>query len=441
MKNTMATLQRARQTLGRALLSGLLLGFVLLCALPGALAQRSELQSALQQAQISYDDFGYGEAERQLEDAIGLAERLGLEQDPVVAQLYLFLGVVRHTTSGEGPAELAFIEALKIDPNAFLNPDYATPVLNQILDRARASVPQPVNPVTPIEPTPVVGRELEHAPVTTANAGVPLTFTAKVAATVPLYRMQLSYRRYGERSYSTIEMNPSDPTTFRVQLPGSEIYSSQLDYFIEALDRTGGILVATGGPLSPLNVIVFGGEGYKPPPGGHGPKAPEQSGPRQYVFAQVLAGGGIGLATGTPVVMTEQEVNTGVAPAPFHVLAELGIMITNDLHLSGFYRKQIVEEEDLFGAKLRWWFDNEGPWRSFTGVGGGYGYVRHTVDLRPAVEFVDTTREGDKHGGVSVGFGYAFNDHVMFVTEFYTMILFPEISVHLDGNMGFRVSF
>lgn len=405
---------------------------------------RGELETSLRQSMTSYDNLEFGEAERRLEDAISLAERLGLDGDPLVADLYIFLGVVRFTISGEEATEKAFAQGLKLNPDANINPDYKTPDLEVILERVRATVPR--NNVGTPDPAPVVGREIEHTPVQTANAGQPVIFEAAVPPTVPLYRMQLNFRRYGEREYSVLEMEPINPTTFRISLPGDEVYTSNIDYFIEALDRTGGILVATGGPLSPLNIIVFGGDQYKGNGGkGKGKGSPDPDptpqGERQYVFLQVSGGGGFGLATGSPVVMSQLEINPGLAPAPFHVVGELGFMLTRSLHLSGFYRAQIVERDDLFGAKLKWWFDSESSWRAYTGVGGGYGRVRHTVDLRPAAAFVDTTREGPFHGGVGFGFGYAFNDHFMMVIDFYTLILFPDISAHMDGNFGFRVSF
>jgi hypothetical protein len=433
--------QRSPSPWPRALLSLAAAALAALLLLTPAWGQgRDELQGSLAQAMRSYDELEFSEAERRLEDAIKLAERLGLDQDPVVADLHIFLGVVRFTVSGEEATERAFRAGLTINPDANISPDYKTPDLDVILERVRASIPRGVG--TP-DPTPVVGREIEHTPIQTANAGQPIIFEATVPPTVPLYRMQLNYRRYGDREYSILDMQPVNPTTFRVILPGDEVYTSNLDYFIEVLDRTGGILVATGGPLSPLNVIVFGGDKFK----GGGKKNkkdpdpdPTPSGDRQYVFLQVSGGGGFGLATGTPDVMKQLEINPGIAPAPFHVIGELGFMLTQSLHLSGFYRAQIVEPENLFGAKLKWWFDSDSDWMAYTGVGGGYGRVRHTVDLRPAAEFVDTTREGPFHGGVGFGFGYKIGANVMFVIDFYTLILFPDISAHLDGNLGFRFS-
>jgi hypothetical protein len=402
---------------------------------------KPELQSSLRQAMEAYDGLEFSESERRLEDAIALAERLGLDEDPISADLYIFLGVVRFTLSGEDATAKAFQKGLEINPSAQINPDYATPDLERILRRVKDTLPPKIDTTPPTS----AGRQIEHTPVETANAGQPIVFEAAVPPTVPLYRMQLNIRRYGERDYKAIDMEPISPTRFRAILSGKEVRTAQIDYFIEALDRTGGLLVATGGPLSPLNVIVFGGEKGGPiiTDPGDGPEDPDPtpSGPRQYVFLQVSAGGGFGLATGTPVVMKQLEINPGLAPAPFHVVGELGVMITESLHLSGFYRKQIVELEDLFGGKLRWWFDSESSWRAYTAVGGGYGHVRHTVDLRPAAEFVDTTREGPLHGGVGFGFGYAFNDHTMLCIDFYTLILFPTISAHMDANLGFRVSF
>ena len=173
---------------------------------------------------------------------------------------------------------------------------------------------------------------------------------------------------------------------------------------------------------------------------------PRPSGESKVFFLQLSAGSGFGLATAEPEVMKDVPIRAGLAPAPLHLYGELGFNLVPSLSLSAFYRNQLVlltagvEVEPMFGAKLAWWFDDEGPLLLYSGVGAGYGRIRHTVNLAPSVDFVETTREGPVHTGVGFGLGYAFNDAVALVIDVYIPVLFPDLSVHGDANLGLRFS-
>ncbi len=434
----------------------LLLFAAAVCALVPVAASaqgKGELAKSLRRAMDAYDNIEFGEAERGLEDAIALAQRLGQDQTPAAAELHLFLGVVRHAVSGDAAAEDAFLDGLTIDPSATLNPDYATPQLEAILERARARVPT-ANPdpgpgpdVTP-DLSPAGFDGMRHDPIETATAGTPVQFAAEVSANTPVYRVTVHYRRFGEREYTALPLTPSGDTKFVGLLEGGRVRTSQIDYYIEASDRTGKTLVGAGGALSPLSIIVFGDTDtvitdpdLDPDPD----PDPEPGGERRHMYLSVGAGSGAGLATGDPIVNPAVPIRTGLAPTPLHINAELGFYLIESLTLGAFMRAQLVlltegvELEPIFGGKLAWWFDNEGAVRLYSGVGGGYGFVRHTVNLNPTLDFVDTTREGPLHAGVGFGLGFHFNDYVALVLDAYVPVLFPTLSVQADVQLGLRL--
>lgn len=429
-----------------------LLAAVVCLSVPVAtLAQGSgELTKALRRAQDAYDNIEFGEAERGLEDAIALAERLGQDQTPEAADLHLFLGVVRHAVSGDAAAEDAFVAGLTINPSAQLSPDYATPQLEEILERARGrvptNVPDPGPDITP-DLTPAGFDGMRHDPIETATAGTPLQFQAEVSANTPVYRVTVHYRRFGEREYTALPLQPSGDTKFVGLLDGKRVRTSQIDYYIEATDRTGKTLVGAGGALSPLSVIVFGDTDtvIGDPDPDPDPDPEPGSGERRHMYLTLGAGSGLGLATGDPIVNPDVPIRTGLAPTPLHINAELGFYLMESLTLGAFMRGQLVlltegiELEPIFGGKLAWWFDNDGALRLYSGVGGGFGFVRHTVDLNPTLDFVDTTREGPAHAGVGFGLGYFFNDYVALVLDAYVPVLFPTLSVQADIQLGLRV--
>jgi len=407
-----------------------------------------QLEDALTRSTNKYDTLQLQEAERELEEAIAQAHRFGVN-DPILAKLHVMLGVVRFgLTQEEQDAYDQFISAVEVDPSVDVHPDYKTPTLAAVMERARAAVPNNGGGGGGGggggEPE-VIGRpEMNHSPVETATFGKPVTFTAEIPPTVPLYRITMNYRRYGEREFKTLEMRPETESRFSVVLPAAEVRTSQIDYFIEVLDRTGKILVSSGGPTSPNNIVVFGSDGTDLPP--DDPNPPTDGGGRQFIFLQVTGGGGIGFATANPHFHPDLRINPGLALAPFHVAGEIGVMITPEVHLSAFTRFQIIErpeggDQEIFGGRLRWWFDNEGALQMYTGLGGGYGRVRHTVNLAPVIDFVDTTAEGPIHAGVNFGVAWMLNPHFGLVTDSYTLILFPDVSAHLDMTLGVRTSF
>ncbi len=436
-----------------------LLAFVItLCWLPihhSAAQNSSKLERALAKAQKAYDELEFEDAELLLEGAIGRAKQQGLDQDPTTARLYIFLGIIRFSTTGEPEAEQAFIEALTIDPSAEIDPDYRTPNLDKVFERARGQAGGGFPPDTGTGFPPDTGTgfppdtggppSLQHTPVRTANAGRPLRFEAQIPQTLPVYRVVLHYRRFGERNFSTLDMRPVGRSSFVVDLDGRQVDSSQMDYFIEALDRTGGILIAAGGPSSPLQITVFGGSNNfsSPEPD---PEPDGDSGERQYVFISLTASTGLGLATGTPDAVRFPQfaninVDAGIAPSPFSANAELGVMITPAVHISGFFRLQIPEITMLGGAKLRYWFENEGDFRLNVGIGGGFGEVSHIVDLRPAADFTSFTKEGPIHVGVPFGAIFGLSENFALVLDLYAMALFPVFSIHGDLHLGIRASF
>lgn len=436
--------QGGRRAWFTAAVTSVLLGLHVLSGGVEAHAQGSQmvrqLEEALTRAVNKYDTLQLQAAERELEDAINQAHRFNVT-DPVLGRLHVMLGIVRYgLTQDENDAYDQFVSAIEVDGSADIHPDYQTPTLQAIMDRARAAVPPKGNGGNGGGEPEVIGRpEMTHIPVETATFGKPIDFTAEVPQTVPLYRISLSYRRYGEREFKNVEMRPDTETRFTARIPAEEVRTGQIDYFIEVLDRTGKILVSSGGPTSPLNIVIFGSDGNDlpdDPPGG------SEGGGRQWVYIQALGGGGFGFATAPPRYFPELEIVPGLAPAPFHVYGELGLKVAPSVDVGVLYRFQVVEQEPLFaGLRGRWWFDDEGDVKLYTGVNAGYGRVRHTVNLAPVVDFVDTTAEGPFFGGVNFGVAFMLASSFGLILDFHTIFLFPELSAHLDGSFGVRAQF
>ncbi len=435
-------------------LVALLLGAALLTFLStAALADPGDeqLSASLRRAMEAYDILALDDAVKEIEGAIAMADRLGNTASPKRLELHIFHGIVLHALGDSAAASAAFQAALSIDRDAQIFEDYASPDLTGLLEAERARLPREVI-ADPIEPV-VTARKLNHTPPSRASAGEPLLFEAEVPATVPVYRVLLHHRRFGETSFKDTEMTPKGETRFFSTLGGEHICSAQIDYYIEALDRTGNILSTDGDRNSPRSVPVLGAKGRC------GEIIVDNGGQvedpaRQYVFFQLGAGGGAGLVTGnsTPLINKDANVDPGLSIAPFHLMAELGFMITDTFHISGLFRGQLVfltdgvELEPIFGGKLRYWFDNEGDFVMYATVGGGHGFVRHLIQVQqntPAgpIAFTDTIRHGPIHTGAGFGFGYQANRNIALLVDTYTLVLFPETSANVDLNLTLRVAF
>jgi hypothetical protein len=131
----------------------------------------------------------------------------------------------------------------------------------------------------------------------------------------------------------------------------------------------------------------------------------------------------------------------GVSSTPFHSLAELDIWVSSSFAISAFARIQIVEFADLYGGRIKYVF-SRGQSSFRLRLGGGYGWVRHLIQLG---EVYDTTLEGP--GMVTLGLSWVrkINKSTNFVISPDYLQLFGAApfgpSYHVDLSMGVEFGF
>ncbi len=382
----------------------------------------SKLEGMLEQAIEDYDVLMISDAKTKLEDAIALANREGVSS-PVVAELYVMLAVVDFAESrDEATAKKHFVAALEHDYEADIPAHYRNPTLKKAFKKAREEVPEPKD--DPTGSGQADRAKFEHTPPTTARAGQPLELEAFIPEDMPVYRVFVMHRRFRETEFVKLEMEPSGTTRFSAQIPAEQVRTSQLEYYIEAVDRAGDVLGQAGTQSSPLNVTVLGsGDGDQVADGkdgktgdgndgGDDPDLPvEPSGQKVYVM---LAGGsGLGfLPGGSPTAHPDRAVSGGLAPAFGHGLLDFGYMITDNAHLGMYFRWQFTPPQDfsripeeskggssflntkdecfglgmpgdcLLGFKYRWFFKDISRFRMYSSTGAGIGRVRHWLRLK-----------------------------------------------------------
>lgn len=451
---------------------------------PTAFAQSSvekKLQSSLTDAIDDYDILQIQDAEKRLEDAIALAEKEKYT-GPVLAKIYVMLGIVRFAaTRDEAVTEDAFASALENDYNAVLDPAYATPTLEDLMARAKKRVPPPQ--------TSSSVAEFTHTPVKTAEGGQALVLKAQAPADLKVAKMMALYRRFDEQQFQRIEMK-AQGTEYTATIPGSEVRTSQIEYFIFAEDQNGDIVARAGSDQAPFNVTVLGSSNVKtdpvPDPIEPDPETPGAS--RKYAYVSVFGGTGGGLllsgsATANPSVVP----GVGTAPAFGHTTIEAGGMITESAHLGVFFKFQFAPAQDfsslnpdpgsgfwdteepcfglglpgdcMLGLKYKWSFVKTDSLRVYSSFGSGIGRVRNWIQFKQrnvqscgGKEILsdsessycylrDTVRNGWFHAGAGGGVGIPLTDWLEFTGDLYVMVLLPKTSINADLNAGFTFLF
>ncbi len=449
-----------------------------------------QLQKKLDSAIEDYDFLQIQDAEKKLEEAVALAERNGVETSPVLANVYVMLGIVRFAaTRDEAVTEDIFVQGVEADANVDIDPVYQTPTLKDIMARARKRA----KPKTSDTPPPSAGDGLTHEPIQTADAGKDLEVEALTPVELPVYKVFLHYRGIDQTDYKRAEMEPTSNTRFAVTIPGNELTSSQLEYYILAEDRGGNIIDQKGSPDNPLSIVMLGSSDVDDTDSGDDevdddePDAPGTS--RQWVYLTLLGGTDFGfLPGGSPTANPEREVNPGFVPAFGHMVIDAGVRITNSAHLGIFFRWQFAPAQDftfintdpgsgfwdtedeclglglsgdcILGFKYKWFFSDSEPLKLYSSAGTGVGRVRNWLRLKEdatspacagkAIEtdsngqeicFVkDTVRTGWLHFGVGGGLAYELTDFLDLTADAYLMLLVPDTSLNLDvsGGLTFR---
>ncbi len=486
------TLSRFRLLLFIALLSAC--GFTTVLFTPAvsyAKSSEKSLKKKLNKATSLYDEIEIEAAEDVLTDAISEAASSNMS-GLTVAKLHIMLGIVRFATNGEeSEAEEQFIEAVRADPAIDIPGVYRTPILEKILKRAQAKVPKKLGDNTG---EPNVG-SFQHDVISIANAGEDLKISVNVPTQMPVFKMFFHLRRFEESAFKKFELTPKNATTFSVDIPGDEIYTSQLDYFITAEDRGGKVIARAGDDTAPNNVVVMGSGNTKKAD----EKDPKEKNPKdaseKVVFIDLSFGTGIGFLTGgennSPTANPTRDVKAGIVAAFGHANVGFGAVINKQMQLGLEFRIQFAPTQNFDGLENSSSLDpGSGFWDTkvpcfglgapvdcmmrlkykylfgdsifYSSVGTGVGRVRNWLQLRSsanqsictgrAIEtdvngndfcFIrDTVRTGWFHFGLGGGLMFpVVDDTLSLYADTFLMILVPDTSVNLDIQAGLQVRF
>ena len=463
-----------------------------------------QLRGYVEEAEEEYDMLYFEEAVEIIEEGISLAEREGV-RGKEVAELYILLGLIHHADGDDDLAEDAFVQAIENSPDIEIDPFYRTPATEELMEQASArAVPPSDDPSPDIDDPPPEDEvdPLSHTPIPRADADEPLVFVAEIPADLPVFRVHVHHRRFGEDDFTQEEMEPTDATGFAYTLDASEVHTSQLEYFMTAIDRSGEVVAESGRRTNPHRVSVLGDrrDGPEDEPDDSdrdvADELDEPSDPDATGFYAVLAlGTDIGFLPGgtPPTANRDRSVSPGIAPAFAHSFLNLGWRISEHNALGLYFRTQFSPAQDFSAFPDDYFDQNASFWRHeeecfglglpgdcllglryqrvvstgvpefFSSVGFGVGRVRNWLQLKQATtaenpdpacqgrevlhdesigsycQLRDTVRTGWTHLGVGGGMHIPVSGKLDLVADSYLMILVPDTSVNLDINFGLRL--
>lgn len=272
----------------------LVLGVLPAAAQDAATIKRIEQMN--KRAMEDYDLLEFDSARKTLTDAVALVRSAGLEDSShgVAAKTYINLGVVYiGGFKDKDRGRMQFVRALKIKPDARLDPQVATPELQEVFNEAlrdrgikpgKPTKPEkpekpekpvkPEKPEKPEKPTGPVGPEdiepsgakvdgLAHEPISEARSGFPIVVKAEVGADINAGKVLLFYRGTGREDYLVVPLTKNRKGVYVGQIPADQVTGKVLQYYLEVRDNRGRPQVANGSAGSPniISIIEAAGDG------------------------------------------------------------------------------------------------------------------------------------------------------------------------------------
>ena len=433
------------------------IGFSLLALLapPPAVAQKAkdrgvkEVENKTRQAMESFDLLEFEAARKQLSEALALARKNKLDTEPILARIYLNVGIVEFAgLKNAAAAREAFAAAVSIDPAIEIGVAYRTAAMAELLRSVKkgqaGGEPADDDPAADDASEDCALLEgVEHTPVDQSTGGQRLAISARVGHPVGADEVSLFYREAGSERFAELPMlRRGRGCTYQAAIPAAATSGRALHYYVAAL--AGGQTVASKGSRSSPNIIMLvdaGGDGDRPPAaavhqsaGDEERESARRAGVKKTVFFSLAVGTGAGYVSGTTEVVGS-EVSCCVAPALLHVFPEIGYYFTRRLSLSAAFRMGFALGANVSGhataapsglLRLRYALSESAEGFQISAAAGG-GIIRHTVKVEDAASGMDTdtTASGPFVLGGGLGYLMRLSGATQLVAELNTLAAFP----------------
>ncbi|MFB6350379.1 MAG: hypothetical protein ABEN55_22395, partial [Bradymonadaceae bacterium] len=268
----------------------------------------------------------------------------------------------------------------------------ATPALKKLMKQARASVDTSSSESGGGDSGPErTLEEFTHEPISSARAGESMPVEARVPKDMSVESVVFYFQRYNQDTWTEIQLEATEGTRFATEVPGDKIYTSQIAYYLEAVDASGNTLATSGDRRNPHTVTVLGASSYDPEAGDTtaqngdtdeeepttDPTSPEPSdddgddgnggddesssdGSRQLVYFEIGGGTGGGFLTKysdttrpPPTANPGRELGAGFAPAFGHATLGMGGVLSETMTLGLYFRWQFSPSQNFDEIRSR----------------------------------------------------------------------------------------
>ncbi len=447
---------------------------------------KKDIEQKVKEAMENYDLLEYEEARKILNQALTIAKKAKMENDPATAKVHLRLGIVYFAGLQDAEsAKLSFLNAVEVDKNVQLDKAYSTPEMAKLLEEAKAEAggaggSEPVEAGgggdAGVDCASVEG--LQHNIVDSARSGGELSMQAMVGADVEPAKVVIMFRARGATDFSEAKMTASG-CTYKGAIPRTALSGDLLHYYIAAYNAGGKVIASRGSAGSPNIIEVTGGGGSRSgdeedPLGGGGGGGSGGSGSgsgdvggsvevrngSRKVFITIAGGSGGGYVTGK----TEQELNDVkccFAPQLVHLSPEIGYFINSTTALSlggrigfpiGANRMGHATAAPAGLLRVRKMLAEGGGGLNVSGAIGG-GIIRNTIKLDGQPEDMDTdiVAIGPLLVGASAGYQASLGAGLSLVAELGALAGVPVVKelgssrlnfgVQFDLNLGIQIGF
>jgi len=279
---------------------------------PAHAEPRADIAAKTRAAMASYDAMDYEAARRLLYQALALAKRARLDRDPLVARVYLDLGIAQLAVADPEAAKVSFLSAVQIDPKITVEPAYKSSEVVRLLDDARAVAgdSEPVSEECKL-------RGIQRAVLADARPGVAQPVEVVVGGEPAPARVVVMYRPQDAIDFTEARLSRQAGCRYTGTIPAAAMRGALVHYYIAVYDASNRVLAAKGSSATPsvLSLATPGAAigaarapGNPPPAGppaapapppaplGVAREAPVPRGPRRV--AAMFVGTGIGYVSG-----------------------------------------------------------------------------------------------------------------------------------------------
>ena len=426
-------------------LAFVIVGTLWCLARPAHADPRADIAAKARSAMASYDTMEYDAARRLLNQALAIAKRAKLEHDPVVARVYLDLGIAQLAGSDQEAARGSFLAAVQIDPKIAIDPGYKTPELVKMLDEARAQAARRTGDteeeadVTPgIDCRAVHG--LQHTVIETARPGAPQSIEAFVGYELSPVKVVVMYRPEGAIDFTEAKLTKQAGCRYAGAIPGSAMRGAVVHYYVVAYDAGNRPLAAKGTSGAP-NIIELGGRprDVEPPvahrgsSGGDGEVSvashaePREAGASKIVELSVSLGTSLGYVSGVTEGGNKVQ-SCCIGTSLLVVTPELAFNVTRQLALALAFRLGVPIGANIDGhastapsgfVRVRYGFSSSGDGFHLMGE-AGVGVLRNTLKVAaidmPGMD-TDEVAQGPLLFGLGLGYKKQLGGPVAFLVD------------------------